>query len=328
MNVFRSIKTRANMFVNKSLANAQSFVKEYLSKKKPEAELAEYRRKIKVYDVFNFFNELEVLEIRLNILDPYVDYFVIVESPLTHSGQPKELFFQKNKDLFKKFEHKIIHYVITEPLQSFADAGNRLLRNDISDLEREILTNALNSDSAPEGLAHFLRDFYEKESIKKALVGLSDNDFCYISDLDEIWNPEALIDYSTDDVYKFKQLAYYYYLNNRSSEPWVGTTATKYKNIKNACVNDLKSIAKTRHTFVKNGGWHFTYQGGMERVQKKIESFSHQEFNTDSTKSKIADRFTENKDVVGRNFKFWIDETNLPNYIRENKQKYIRFFKQ
>lgn len=330
MRILTSLRTRFNAKKNILLSQVEESFLRLFPGKKPSAEtIAAYRKTIKIYDVFNFFNELEVLELRLNILDPYVDYFVILESPMTHSGAPKELYFEENKDRFKQFEHKIIHYIIKEPLVDFADAEARLSNPNLPPLEREILENALSSDSAPRGFPHFLRDFYEKESVKKALAAAAprDEDFCFISDLDEIWNPDALVDYRRSVVYKFKQLAYYYYLNNRSSEPWVGTTAAQYGIIKRSCVNDMKSIAKTRHTFVQNGGWHFTYQGGAERVQKKIESFSHQEFNNENTKSKILERVKENKDVVGRKFKFWIDESELPQYLKNHREQYKNLFK-
>ena len=69
---------------------------------------------MKIYDAFLFFNELDLLEIRLNLLNDYVDYFVISESDLTFSGKPKPLYYLENKDRFKQFEKKIIHQVLTD----------------------------------------------------------------------------------------------------------------------------------------------------------------------------------------------------------------------
>ncbi|MEI6400315.1 MAG: DUF3431 domain-containing protein [bacterium] len=320
--IYRKIKNilliKKNALLSKTYKNPS---------KKKIAEIANYRKTIKIYDIFNFFNELELLDIRLNILDPYVDYFVIVESTLTHSGKPKELFYEKNKERFKQFEHKIIHYVIEHPLQDFTDAQERLNEGSISQLEKTILKQTLTSDNIPKGMNHFLRDFYEKESVKHALTNLSDNDFCFVSDLDEIWNPEIVIDYQKDDIYKFRQAVYCYYLNNKSNEAWTGTLATKYKNIKNNCLNHLRTKRKTPYTFVNNGGWHFTYQGGENRVKEKIESFSHQELNNDSTKNQITERLQNNQDVAGRNFAYHIDEKGLPRYIKENKDKYKELFK-
>ena len=229
------------------------------------SEIAEYKKKIKIYDAFNFFNELELLEIRLNILDPYVDYFVLVESTLTHSGLPKKLFFQENKHLFKKFEHKIKHFIIDKPLKDFEDAKKRL-DTETDPLDKSIIQEALSSDNVSPSAPSFLRDFYEKECVKKALIGLADDDICYVSDLDEIWNPELVIDYTKDDIFKLRQTGYVYYLNNRSTQEdwggWTGTIATKYKNIKDACLNHLRTHKKmeSKYLFLRNGGWHFTFR--------------------------------------------------------------------
>lgn len=308
-----------------NLIKERRIKKMWLSKK----ELEKYRKKIKIYDCFSFFNELEVLDIRLNILNDYVDYFVLVESTLTHSGLPKELFYEKNKYLFKKFEHKIIHYIIENPLESFKDVQTRLNNTKITDIEKNILEKTLISDNIDRSSIPSLRIFYQKECIKKALIGLSDNDFCYISDLDEIWNPEVFIDYSKNDIFKFKQDNYVYYLNNRSNENWIGwtgTIGTKYKNIKNGCINHLLTFGKNKFTIIRNGGWHFTWQGGTEKIKNKLEAYDHQEINTDKIKRQIKDTISENKDIRGRHIKFWKDESRLPKYLLENKGKYEKLF--
>jgi beta-1,4-mannosyl-glycoprotein beta-1,4-N-acetylglucosaminyltransferase len=63
----------------------------------------------KIYDCFIFFNELDLLELRLNVLDSYVDYFVICEASVTHSGINKEYIFENNKHRFSKFLMIFIH---------------------------------------------------------------------------------------------------------------------------------------------------------------------------------------------------------------------------
>ncbi len=243
------------------------------------------------YDCFMFFNELDLLEIRLNILDPYVDFFVIGESTETFSGKPKPLYYAENKDRFAKWNHKIIHHVI----------GNH------------------------EASTAFERAAFQKDSIRQALVGLKDEDIVYYGDLDEIWKPQVV----GDEIYKLRQICYTYYLNNQSSEDWKGTNVCKYKNLPN--LNDMRA----NHNHILNdGGWHFTNMGGPEAVLKKIEAYDHQEFNTPEIKAKIEKRMKANKDYVGRifdykwrRFKFWIDEKDLPQYLKDNKQKYIYLFK-
>ena len=96
------------------------------------SQIASYRKTIKIYDVFCFFNELDLLEIRLNILDPYVDYFVLYEAPRTFSGDPKPLYFQENRQRFKKWERKIIHYVVENVPGNEDDLRGRLRQTSIS----------------------------------------------------------------------------------------------------------------------------------------------------------------------------------------------------
>jgi beta-1,4-mannosyl-glycoprotein beta-1,4-N-acetylglucosaminyltransferase len=289
-------------------------------------EIADYRKTIKVYDVITFFNELELLEIRLNILAPYVDKFVIIEATETFSGKPKPLVFKENQERFKQYSDKIVHYVTDDTPVDEIDLRKRLENDKLSKLDREIIENALTSDNVPKGEIHWLKEFYQKESIKKALVGLEDNDICFIGDVDEIWKPATVIDFRKDDIFKLRQTVYAYFLNNRSSEPWAGTLVTKYKNVKNNCLNHLRTVSKTKYTYVKNGGWHFTNQGGADRIRKKLESYGHQEFNNPTIKEDIENKINSNKDFIGRNFKFRVDDSGLPVYLKENKKKYRDFF--
>lgn len=246
------------------------------------------------YDCFNFFNELDILEIRLNILDEFVDYFVIGESKQTFSNKSKPLYFLENKEKFEKWNHKIIH------------------------VEHDIFN--INNDS-------FDIAAFQKNNLKKGLLNAKDEDVIYFGDVDEIWKPKKI----DDKKYNLKQLNYCYYLNNRSSEQWVGTIVSKYKNIKNGNLNYLRAD----HSFELNdGGWHFTNMGGIDQILKKLDAYDHQEFNNSFTKDNLKNRIENNKDYVGRQtdwngvpFSFWIDESELPNFILNNKNKYSHFFK-
>lgn len=283
----------------------------------------------KIYDIFTFFNELELLELRLEMLDKVVDKFVLVECVETFSGNPKRLYYEENKQRFEKYHHKIIHHITYDPPKSFEDLRNRAIDMNSDELMKQISIQALTSKNVPTGELHWLKEFYQKENIRRALLGLEDDDLCFISDLDEIWNPD--LDYSfVEDhkLYKLKQLVYCLYLNNRSSEPWAPTLLTKYKNIKNSCLNHLRTAHQSYYDYVDNGGWHFTFMGGVNQIKLKIESYGHQEYNNESVKQNIENNLKENKDVLGRsNFNFWIDESDLPKYILENKEKYKHMFK-
>lgn len=291
----------------------------------------ENRKKVKLYDAFYLFNELDILELRLNILDPYVDYFVIVEATETFSGKPKELFYQLNQERFKKFKHKIIHHITTDTPKDEDDLRQRLYQKNISESDREIICNTLTSDNIPKGQIQWLKEFYQKESLKKALTGLQDDDFVFVSDVDEIWNPVINFDITQNHLYKYKQDAYYYFLNNRSSDDWqtgwTGTVATKYKNIRHNCINHLRTHTKNTYAVLKNGGWHFTFQGGADRIRKKLESYGHQEFNIQTITSQLETVMAENRDYRGRPLRFWADESKLPAYLIANKDHYQQLFR-
>jgi beta-1,4-mannosyl-glycoprotein beta-1,4-N-acetylglucosaminyltransferase len=294
----------------------------------PAEEISEYRKKIKIYDVFTFFNELDLLEIRFEILDPVVDYFVIVEATETFSGKAKPLYFEENKDRFKKWQHKIIHHVIRDVPKDPNELRQRLEGSPhMSPLDLQIINDALTSDNIAPGAIHWFKEFYQKESIKKALINLNDIDICFVGDVDEIWNPQLIIDYSRDTIYKLRQKVYAYFLNNRTSEPWAGTLMTQYKNIKDACLNHLRTPRKTKYIYLSNGGWHFTNMGGADQIKKKLESYGHQEYNTNMVKADLENKILNNQDFIGRKFKFWKSEKNLPPYILNNKEKYKKYFK-
>jgi beta-1,4-mannosyl-glycoprotein beta-1,4-N-acetylglucosaminyltransferase len=128
---------------------------------------------MKIYDCFYFFDELDLLEIRLNILDNYVDQFVLVEAKETFNGKPKPLFYEQNKDRYTKWNHKIKHYVVED------FPNNRI-----------ILEKALASPNTGNKEHWWVREFYQKESLINALTDCSDDDLIFISDVDEIWNPD------------------------------------------------------------------------------------------------------------------------------------------
>jgi beta-1,4-mannosyl-glycoprotein beta-1,4-N-acetylglucosaminyltransferase len=117
-------------------------------------------------------------------------------------------------------------------------------------------------------------------------------------------------------------------MNIRSSEDWAGTLLTRYTNIDGACLNHLRTPSKTKYEYVNNAGWHFTFMGGEKQVKMKLEAYGHQEYNNDSVKDRVKDLLANGQDVLGRtNFKFWLDESQLPKYLLDNKQKYKKFFR-
>ena len=260
---------------------------------------------VKKYDIFSFNNELELLEIRLNILNDYVDYFVIVESTETFSGIKKPLYYEENKERFKSFSHKIIHHIIDDTPQSFEDKK----------CDQNILNLACNSDNVTREHLCWLKEFYQKEIIKNALNHLDDDDICYFSDLDEIWNYKLNFKINNEIYKPMINLCYINYLNVRTDEDWnyfTGPIITRYKNIKNKCINHLRTKSKNTdvYVYIENGGWHFNALGG---IQKKIQDFKHPVY---------TENYMKNREKGSR-----IDEKDLPEYLLLNKEKYKKLFK-
>lgn len=278
---------------------------------------------MKVFDVFPFFNELDILEIRLNILDPFVDYFVLSEATKTFSGSEKLLYYEENKDRFKKFNHKIIHNVI--------------------------------EDTTPIDLHPYQRDVFQKDSIKKLLLEkLEDNDAIIWSDVDEVPNPEAIQDldsyFEQNAIFHFAQENCMGYLNlvevggvirsmtsdwDYGDRPrWLGTKIFGKSILEKYTLSELRSKQEETNYRVFPGGWHWSYVGSEglsveERVLKKIECAAHSELNNDQIKQNIT-RVKENKDPLGRDYAVYeivpIDET-YPKYIIDNKEKFCNLIK-
>lgn len=280
-----------------------------------------------MYDACLFFNELDLLEIRLNILDSSVDYFVIVESDETFTGIPKPLFFAENQGRFEPWRHKIIHHVVRNTPSSQSDVRSRLKSGDVTEAERRLLEKVLAAPSLPLELAFWVREFYQRESINHALETVSGSGFCFLSDADEIWSPFASVPLDWEPIFRFEQKMYTYFLNNRTSEKWVGTVATDLRTVRESSINALRQQSRKKRNRSKNGGWHFTNMGGAASIISKIEAYAHQEINTDKVKSSLAEKISANKDFIGRRYRLWVDDTDLPQFLLDNRQRYEALFK-
>jgi beta-1,4-mannosyl-glycoprotein beta-1,4-N-acetylglucosaminyltransferase len=286
----------------------------------------------KIYDAFLFFNELDILELRLNILDMYVDYFVISESSITHSGQPKPYYFEENKERFSKFLHKIIYLKISDTPNDFVNLPNIIDTTTfdgkcVLDIHDFIKTQTLRFNRKTE--QHFGRDFFQKECIRRGFVNCNDDDIIISSDLDEIPNPKNFQDIDSlmckAKFFTFNQTTYYYYFNLLKESNWKGSRMGFYKDLKKYSYNQLR--AQNNYN-IDNGGWHFSFMGGPEQVKKKIQSYSHQEMNNPHIINSIDNNINNNIDPFFRgDLKLVkIDET-YPEYILDNIDKYKNFIK-
>lgn len=284
----------------------------------------------KVYDCFYFFNELDTLEIRLNILNDFVDYFVICESTMTFSGKPKSLLFLENIERFSKFQDKIIYSPLYWSPTSRDDVRS-LFHKRSSPLEKTIAQRTFMSPNVPQGEEnnHWITEFYQKEALHYALSNLKDEDIVYISDVDEIWNPLLVFEIQIDRIYVFKQKPYIYFLNNRSNEHWhnwTGTVVSRFGYIRNLSINDARTHCRLRRSVIFNGGWHFSFQGGLPHILEKLDSYGHQELNTLEVKQILESAIINNIDFQGRSVRYKKEEKHLPKYLLDHKADYSEMF--
>ena len=260
-----------------------------------------------VYDCFQYFNEDHVVDLRLNILDNQVDYFVISESTRTHQGRRKKLNF--NIDNFPKFKKKI-RYLVAE-------------------YNKEITFNIHTGGESP--IEQHQRNFLI-EGIKDA----NDEDLIILSDSDEIPDLSKLnLIKKNKKFIAFSQKMFMYKLNiqNINESNWIGSKIIKKKNL--TSMQELRNLKFKRYPFwrldkrhlqIIDGGWHFSFLQKPEDIIKKITSFSHGEFNKADIidKQKIEAKIREGKDIFNRKKELkliQIDDT-FPKYIKDNLSKF------
>lgn len=229
---------------------------------------------MKIYDCFPFFNELELLEIRLEELWDSVDYFVIAEANLSHSGNPKEYIFENNKDKFSKYLDKIRYIKI---------------------------------DNMPRTNDPWVRERFQRASIAKGLYDLLENDIVIISDCDEI--PRAkTIDLIKEDENNYDRYIcnipmFQYKINFMMIHPFIKipniivTRGRVFTNPQQEREYTFNWISKPSDTvFLEHAGWHFSYFGDDIRAIIKIQNFAHTETNNPEMINRHnIDFFIENK---------------------------------
>tara|TARA_Y100000590_G_scaffold318718_1_gene360641 strand:+ start:4874 stop:5683 length:810 start_codon:yes stop_codon:yes gene_type:complete len=262
-----------------------------------------------IYDCFQFFDEEHILDLRFNILNEFVDFFVIAESTTNHQGVSKKLNFDINK--FKSFKNKIIYIVIDDTAESI---------------------------KKPHILGESLVEQHQRNSIMRGLKNCHDNDLIILSDVDEIPDLSKLNMFDKKNKYAvFVQKMFSYKLNllNETENNWHGSKICLKKNFKSP--QWLRNLKFKKYPFwrfdkpkklqiIENGGWHFSYLQSPEKISKKIKSFSHGEFNKiDFTnEKKIKEKINLKKDIFGRSitYKKVPIDNSFPEYIIKNQDKF------
>ena len=254
---------------------------------------------MKIFDCFMYFDEEIVLDLRLNTLNNYVDYFVIVESIFTHKGDKRELKF--NHEKFKKFKDKIIYLVFDQEPKKIKQI------NKDDNEETKSIKYILNAAYRENGQ----RDF-----ITEGLKDADNNDMILISDVDEIPNLELInLSKIKEKLILFRQDMFYYKFNLKLPNlEWTGTKACKKKNLINP--QWLRNIKDRKYPFfridtffsnkkyidikiIKNGGWHFSNIKNAKEIEYKLKSYlHHREFDENPMTTQEIDNIIKNKQAI------------------------------
>jgi beta-1,4-mannosyl-glycoprotein beta-1,4-N-acetylglucosaminyltransferase len=279
-----------------------------------------------IYDCFMFFNELELLELRLRELSAVVDRFVLVEATRTHSNRPKPLVYAENRDRFRAFADRIVHVVV---------------------------------DDAPDTSDAWAIEKFQRDGVLRDLAGCRADDVILLSDVDEIPSPDKVLEASRrlrrprtapsrlmhaalrsrwvrhplrpllkrhhPSLIVFEMTPYVGYLNLRCRDTrCYGTRATLRRDLTRP--RELRGL---HGRVVRDGGWHFSSMGGVDRVREKLGAFAHREYDTPefSDSERLTRVLEHGEDLYGRDVawdRVEIDST-YPRALVENTKPWAEW---
>ena len=291
---------------------------------------------MKVYDCFMYHNEDVILDLRLNFLDKFVDFFVIVESEYNHKGEKKNLNFDINK--FSNFKNKIRYFALNElpaNIEKIADSDSD------GEKSRKYILNG------------YRRDHFQRNHILKGIEDASFEDFIIISDIDEIPNLKDIdLSHIKNKLILFNQRMCYYKFNlYQKNYNWTGSRACKKKNLLSPqWIRDIKPkkyskwrldtyLSKHKYSnisFINNGGWHFSYLNTPELIEQKLKSYTHHReydlnpLGIENIENRIKNRtsvYNLSSDKRDNQFAEGVklaimDNEDLPSYIYQNLNQY------
>jgi len=294
---------------------------------------------MKIFDCFMYFDEDIVLNLRLNYLKKYVDYFVIVESLFDHKGNKRKPHFNLKK--FEKFKDKIIYILIDHEPKNIKKINK-------SDSKKLVLNKSI--------MNALRRENYQRNFIVNGLEKAKDQDWIIISDLDEIPNLQNNnLKKCNKKIVFFQQQMFYYKFNLRLKNFfWIGSKACKKKYLRSCQwlrnVKDKKyplwrfdvifSIKKYFDIEIfKDGGWHFSYIKSPKKIEEKLRSYMHHaEYeqnplgekkikNLVNNRKAIYDLYADSKQskFTGNNILERVDLNKLPNYLKKNNKLYDKW---
>ena len=294
---------------------------------------------MRIFDCFMYFDEDVVLDLRLNTLDKYVDYFIIVESTFTHRGDKRNLKFDHKK--FEKFKDKIIYLTFDKEPEGIEEVYEN--DNEIEKSKKYILNAAK-------------RENGQRDYIINGLKKAGPEDLILISDVDEIPNLEGInLKNLKEKILMFQQDMFYYKFDLKLPNMiWSGTKGCKKKNLLSPQwlrnIKDKKYslfrldiiFSKVKYNsikFIKNGGWHFSNIKSPKEIEHKLKSYlHHREFDEKPLTLDQINNIIKNKQAI---YNLGVDKTSnkigsgnklvnydfekLPIYLKKNKEIYKKW---
>jgi hypothetical protein len=266
----------------------------------------------KIYDCFTFYNEFDILELRLQEHWDYVDKFVIAEANTTHQGNPKDFLLEQNWDRFKPYADKIVHIKV---------------------------------DDMPQHANAWVPENFQRNALARGLMDADESDVILISDCDELVRDAAFgyIKESEHDLFATRIPLFYFKLNYMMYQPnqtLIGAIGVRRKflqtpqRIRDMGVGLMQrpwNYNDGRQCSIPHAGWHFSYFGNDDHVKNKIKSFAHQETNNEYILNQVnlEDIFKNKRGLDANNTteKFEIVEVDeyFPNTVVNNLEKYSDF---
>jgi len=291
---------------------------------------------MKIFDCFMYFDEEIVLDLRLNTLNKYIDYFVIVESTFTHRGDKRKLKFNHNK--FEKFKDKIIYLTFDKEPEGI-EAVNK--NDNEGEKSRKYILNAAKRENG------------QRDHIINGLNKANPEDLILISDVDEIPNLEEIkLENLKEKILMFQQDMFYYKFDLKlPGMVWSGTKGCKKKDLLSPQwlrnIKDKKYplfrldiiFSKKKYSsikFIDDGGWHFSNIKSAEEIEHKLRSYlHHREFDVQPLTIEKIDNIIKNKQAIydlsvdkrvnkvgSGNQLVKYDFKKLPIYLKQNKKDY------
>lgn len=274
----------------------------------------------RIFDCFLLFNELDLLEIRLNEMAPFVHRFVIAEATTTFSGQKKPLYFERERARFRAFEGKI-DYIVVDTAGLDGDGWDRRRR------QCDALKGGLH-DSAPD-------------------------DIVLLSDLDEIVSADAMTTLReqpprSGEVICFELRMFNYFLNLELDEFWLrsgprairradlrtmerlrkvyGPSPVWRRDVMRAIKASFQMGRPVRRRVVRNAGWHFSYLGGIDAIRRKLKSYAAhdtvpEDYLTSDRLQRLLSAGISISEMGSRRLHHRIVDHTFPTYVRENQDR-------